>query len=370
MAESDDLDRTESPTPKRLEDARKRGQVARSRDLSAAAITLAAGLGLHSGGQVLGGQMLSLMRDSLSFTRSDAVNPGRMVEILGATGWHALLAVTPLLGLLLAAAVLAPLLIGGWTFSTSAFAMKWERLDPVSGMGRVFSVRGSIEVLKSLARFAVVALVAMLVLRDQFAEFASLGAEPVRAGIGHALRLSGDAFIFLGGALGLIALVDAPLALWQHHKSLRMSRQEISDEAKESDGNPEVRGRIRRLQHDMSKRRMMAEVPHAHVIVTNPTHYAVALRYDEDRMRAPIVVAKGVDLMALQIRKVASEHAVPIVEAPPLARALHASCELGAEVPARLYAAVAQLLTYVFQLRVASRVGKPLPPQPQIDIQP
>jgi flagellar biosynthetic protein FlhB len=368
MSEQDDPERTESPTPKRLEDARRRGQVARSRDLAAAAITLTGGLAMQSGGAALGGQLLALMREPLTFSRNDAVNPGRMIEVLGSSGWHALQAIAPLLGLLLAAAVLAPLLIGGWAFSTEAFSMKWERLDPVAGMGRVFSVRGSIEVVKSLARFAVVAVVGIMVLRNQFAEFTSLGGEPIRSAIGHALRLTGEAFIYLGGALGIIALVDAPLALWQHHRSLRMTRQEIRDESRESDGNPEVRGRIRRVQQEMSKRRMMAEVPRAHVIVTNPTHYAVALRYDEDRMGAPIVVAKGVELMALQIRKVAAEHSVPIVEAPPLARALHAHCELGAEVPARLYAAVAQLLTYVYQLKLAVRVGKPLPPAPKIEL--
>jgi flagellar biosynthetic protein FlhB len=239
----------------------------------------------------------------MTFTRAGATVPEHMIEVLGTVSLQAALAVSAAARLLLAAAVLAPLMIGGWTFSTSAMAPDLQRLDPVAGLGRVFSLNGLIEVTKSLARFAVVAVVAALVLRHQFRDFTLLGAAPVRAGIGQALLLCGQALMWLGGALGLIAMIDVPLALWQHHRRLKMSRQEIRDESKETDGNPEVRGRIRQLQNEMSRRRMMEEVPRADVIVTNPTHYAVALRYDEDRMRAPIVVAKGVDLIALQIRR-------------------------------------------------------------------
>ena len=365
MAELDDREKTESPSQKRLEDARSRGQVARSRDLGAAATTLTGGVALYFLGGSIGGQFLDLMRRQLSFSRIDATVPERMTELLGSSGWQALQIVTPLLGLLLFAAVASPLLIGGWTFSTTALAPNWERLDPIAGMARVFSARGFIEVCKSLARFGVVAVVAVWVLRRQFAEFMALGAESVHGGIAHALLLAGKAFILLGGALGFIALIDVPIALWQHHRSLRMSKQELREEARETDGNPEVRGRIRRIQQDLAKRRMMAEVPKAHVIVTNPTHYAVALRYEDDRMRAPVVVAKGADLIALQIRKVAAAHAIPIIEAPPLARALHSSCELGAEIPARLYAAVAQLLTYVYQLKAAVSSGRPAPRPPE-----
>jgi flagellar biosynthetic protein FlhB len=290
-----------------------------------------------------------------------------VVPALGAAGLQGLLAVAPILGLLLAAAVLAPLLIGGWNFSAEPLALNWSRLDPVAGMGRLFALRGFIELLKSLARVAVVALVAVGTLRSQFRQFQLLGAEPVAVAVAHALSLAGVALIWLGGALGLIAAVDVPLALWQHQRALRMTRDEIREESKDVEGNPEVRNRIRRVQQEMSRRRMMQEVPRADVIVTNPTHYAVALRYEESRMRAPVVVAKGTDLVALRIRAIAAEHRVPVVEAPPLARALHASCELGDEIPARLYAAVAQVLTYVYQLRTASRRGTRGPQPPRID---
>jgi flagellar biosynthetic protein FlhB len=368
MADNDnEEERTESPTQKRVDDARKRGQVPRSRDFSAAAVTLAGGLGLYSLGSALGGGLAGVMRSALSFRGSEALDDGHLLVALGNATSAAAFAVTPILGLLLAAAVLAPLAIGGWNFSVEALVPKFERLDPMAGLGRVFSLQGLIELLKSLARFSVVALVAVIVLRRQFSAYAGLSSEPLHAGILHAITMAGSALIALGGGLAAIALVDVPLALWQHNRSLRMTRDEIRQESRESEGSPETRSRVRQVQQAMARRRMMAEVPKADVVVTNPTHYAVALRYDEDRMRAPVVVAKGADLVALRIRELATEHGVPIVEAPPLARALHAGCELGDEIPARLYAVVAQVLTYVYHLKVARRVGYGMPTPPNID---
>jgi flagellar biosynthesis protein FlhB len=368
VAEHEQHDRTESPTQKRQEDARRRGQVPRSRDLSAAAVTLAGGVGLYNLGQVLGGGMLQLMHSSFELGAAQAMDSNYMLAALGAAALRAALAAAPLLGLLLAAAVLAPLAIGGWNFSATALVPQWERLDPVAGMQRLWSLQGFIELLKSLARFLVVALVAVLVLRHQYRQFALLSTEPLRAAITHALTLAGTALVALGGALAAIAAVDVPLALWQHNRSLRMSRDEIREESRDSEGSPEVRTRIRRIQQEQARGRMMAEVPRADVVITNPTHYAVALRYDEARMRAPVVVAKGQDLLAQRIRELAREHAVPLVEAPPLARALHAGCDLGDEIPARLYAVVAQVLTYVYQVRIARRTGAPPPAEPTIDM--
>jgi len=365
MAESERHDQTESPTQKRLEDARERGQVPRSRDLSAALVTLTGGLGLYGLGQVLGGGLMQMMRAAMATGASPRDGSGYLLSALGAAATRSAMAVAPLLALMLAAALLAPLAIGGWNFSATALLPRWERLDPVSGLGRVFSIRGLIELLKSLARFAVVALVAVLVLRHQYAQFIALGGQPLQPAIARALTLAGTAFIALAGALGAIAAVDVPLALWQHHRSLRMSRDEIREETRDAEGSPELRARIRRTQQEQARRRMMAEVPRADVVVTNPTHYAVALRYDETRMRAPLVVAKGADLIALRIRELAAEHAVPLIEAPPLARALHAGCELGDEIPARLYSVVAQVLTYVYQVRLARRSGRPSPPPPE-----
>jgi flagellar biosynthetic protein FlhB len=281
---------------------------------------------------------------------------------------HGALAMAPLLGLLLAAAVLAPLAIGGWTFSSEALTPNFERLNPVSGLARVFSVRGLIELGKALARFFVVAIVSVALLWKQFRSFNQLELEPTGAAVAHALALAGTAMLALGGALALIALIDAPLAIWQFNKQMRMTRQEIREEHKETEGSPEIKSRVRRTQQAMARKRMMQQVPKASVVITNPTHFAVALQYDESRMRAPIVLAKGRDLVAARIREIAAEHKIPLVEAPPLARALHASCELGDEIPARLYAAVAKILVYVYQLRTARRRGEPSPVPPSVDL--
>jgi flagellar biosynthetic protein FlhB len=367
MADTEQGDRTERPTPRRLQEARRRGEVPRSRDLSAALVTLAGGVGLTMLGGVVGGRLLALVAGSMSFTRGAAMDTGQILPALGAASLQGLLAVAPILGLLLVAAVLAPLLIGGWNFSGEPLALNWSRLDPIAGLGRMFSLRGSIELLKALARVGVVAAVAVVLLRVQFRQYQLLGAEPVGTAIAHALSLAGGALIALGGALGLIALIDVPLTLWQHQRALRMTREEIREESKDVEGNPEIRSRVRRMQQEMARRRMMDEVPRADVVITNPTHYAVALRYEENRMRAPVVVAMGRDLVALRIREIAARHQVPLVEAPPLARALHASCDLGDEIPARLYAAVAQVLTYVYQLRTARRRGLRAPPPPHVE---
>jgi flagellar biosynthesis protein FlhB len=368
MAEQDDRERTESPTQKRLEDARAKGQVPRSRDLNAAAVVLAGGAGLMTLGSLIGGKMLAIMRDGLSLTNPEAFDGGEMLLRFGHSALQGALAIAPLLGLLLAAAVLAPLSIGGWTFSSEALVPNFSRLNPIAGFGRVFSLRGLIELAKALARVLLVALVAVIVMRRQFHSYSSLSLEPTPVAIGHSLTLCGAALMALGGALAVIALIDVPLALWQFHKSMRMSRQEIRDENKESDGNPEMKSRVKRVQQAMARKRMMQEVPKADVVITNPTHYAVALRYDDTRMRAPVVVAKGKDLIAQRIRELAIEHKVAMVEAPPLARALHAHCELGDAIPARLYAAVAKVLTYVYQLRTARRQGGPAPVPPTVEV--
>src|ERR1700722_6783861 len=368
MAEGDDRERTESPTQKRLDDARAKGQVPRSRDLSAAAIVLTGGVGLLSLGSLMGGQLLTLMRDGLSIHASEALDSGWMVMRFEHAALAAGMSAAPLLGLLLAAAVLTPLAIGGWTFSSEALVPNFERLNPVEGFGRILSIRGLIELCKALARVFLVAAVAVLVLRKQFHQYSALSIEPPAVAIGHAMRLGGAALIALGGALAVIAIIDVPLALWQFHKSMRMTRQEIRDESKESDGSPEMKSRIKRMQQVLARKRMMQEVPKADVVITNPTHYAVALRYDDQRMRAPVVVAKGQDLIAARIREIALEHKVAIVEAPPLARALHALCDLGDPIPTRLYAAVAKVLTYVYQLRTVRRQGGPAPEPPVVEL--
>jgi len=360
-------ERTEQPTTKRLEEARRKGQVPRSPELTTAAVVLIAGVALDLLGSRLGGALYDLMRSSLSLTRAQALDESRLVHSLVASSAEALRACAPVLGLTLVAALLAPLAIGGWNLSFEALVPDLTRLSPLAGLERLFSARSAVELAKTFGKFLLVAGAAVVFLWQRSPELLALGTEPLRPAIAHAAQLSGNALLVLAGSLAVIAAIDVPWQLWSHSRRLRMSRQEIREELKESEGSPEVRGRVRRLQHEVAKRRMMQKVPKADVVVVNPTHYAVALSYDERRMRAPVVVAKGAGEVAARIREVAIEHRVPIFEAPPLARALHRAVPLDGEIPASLYVAVAQVLTYVYQLRIARRTGAPPPQRPQID---
>jgi flagellar biosynthetic protein FlhB len=370
MAEQDSAqERTEQPTPKRLEEARRKGQIPRSRDLTAAAVMLAGGSALYMMGGAMGSQLHSMMTSGLSISRDEALDAAHLAPALGTLAAMGLRAILPVLAIVLVAAILAPLALGGWSFSNESLAPKFERLNPLQGFKRMFSMRSLVELTKALAKFGAVAFIAVLVLWSDSAELLSLGKEPMQQAIGHAAKLSGQALLLISAGLLLIAGIDVPYQLWQHNKQLKMSREEIRQEMKESEGSPEVKGRIRQIQQDMARQRMMQDVPKADVVVTNPTHFAVALRYDESRMRAPIVVAKGVDLVAARIREVATENQVAIFEAPPLARVLYRNVEIGDEIPSHLYVAVAQVLSYVFQLRVAKRHGAPMPERPVVEVE-
>ncbi len=370
MAEHDsnDQDRTEQATPKRLEEARRRGDIPRSRDLSAAAVSMSGALGILFLGGETARRLYDMTRANLSLTPAQALQDGYMLMALSHSAAQALLACAPIFAAVALAAVLAPLILGGWSFSTEALAPNFARLSPASGFKRMFSSQALIELSKSLAKFAVVALAAILVLRYDINQLLGLGSEPAVRGTMHAAQLSAKAFLILAASLLLIAAIDAPYQLWQYAKKMRMSREEIRREMKESEGSPEVKGRIRQAQQAMARRRMMQEVPKADVVVTNPTHFAVALRYDENRMRAPVVVAKGADLVAARIREIANENNVPIFEAPPLARVLHRNVDLGQEIPSALYAAVAQVLTYVFQLKAAKQGLAMMPVRPEVSV--
>jgi flagellar biosynthetic protein FlhB len=232
----------------------------------------------------------------------------------------------------------------------------------------MFSMRGAVELAKAFAKFLLLGLITVAVLWQRSGEIMALGSEPVTVAIAHAASLAGFALTMLALGLVAIAAVDVPWQLWQYTRQMRMTRAQVREEMRESEGAPEVKGRIRTLQREFAKRRMMRDVPKADVVVVNPTHFAVALRYDERRMRAPIVVAKGQDLIAARIREIAEEHRVPIFEAPPLARALHRYVDIGAEIPTPLYVAVAQVLTYITQLRSAKRDGAAPPPPPSIEV--
>ena len=358
MAEESAQERTEKATPKRLQDARKKGQVARSRELNSAALVLLGSAGLWLLGDRISTCLQGVLRSGLAFDRTAALDPTALGARLARASGEALFALAPWLALALVVAALAPLMLGGFLLSAENLQLKFERLDPAKGLKRVFSAQGAVETGKALGKFVVVGGLAALVMSQMAPALLNLGGEPVPAAVMHAGELIARAFFLTAFGLLLIAAVDVPFQLWHHAKQLRMTRQDIKDEMKESEGRPEVRGRIRQRQQELSRRRMMQDVPTASVVVTNPTHYAIALRYDVGGNGAPRLVAKGADLVAAQIRALAKEHNVPILEQPPLARALYYSTRLGAEVPRELYAVVAQVLAYVYQLRTLMAAGR------------
>lgn len=368
MADNDNQqERTEQPTAKRLEKAREQGQVPRSTDLSAAAVLLLAAGGFELLGRWSGGQLHALMRSGLALPRARALDESAALGAFAGAAGHALYACAPLFGLTVLAALAAPIALGGRGFHLQALAPDFSRLSPGAGFARMFSMNGAVELAKAFAKFLALALVAALVLWQHSGAILALGTQPAPVAIARAASMAAFALLMLSGTLALIAAVDVPWQLWRYTQGLRMTREQIREEMKDTEGAPEIKGRIRKIQAERARRRMMREVPKADVVVVNPTHFAVALRYDEQRMRAPIVVAKGQDLIAARIREIAEEHRVPIFEAPPLARALHRHVELGAEIPAALYVAVAQVLTYLAQLRAARRDGGAPPAPPAIE---
>ncbi|HTW37422.1 MAG TPA: flagellar biosynthesis protein FlhB [Steroidobacteraceae bacterium] len=360
-------ERTEQPTPKRLEEARRHGQVPRSPELTTAAVVLLVGIGLHFFGSRTAAALSGLMQADLALPREQALDAAWLMPSLGTSLLRALDALAPILGLTLVAALIAPLTLGGWNFSFEALVPDFTRLSPLNGVQRIFSLRSLVELAKAFAKFLLIGAVAVGFLRQHANGLLALGAEPLHTAIADAAALGSSALLALSAALAVIAAADVPWQFWNHRQRLRMTRQEVREELRESEGSPELKGRIRRAQQEAAKRRMMQEVPKADVVVVNPTHFAVALRYEEQRMRAPIVVAKGADEVAARIREVALEHGVPIFQAPPLARALHRAVPLGGEIPLALYVAMAQVLTYVYQLRTARRTGAVPPVPPSLD---
>jgi flagellar biosynthetic protein FlhB len=310
-----------------------------------------------------------IYRLGFSYDRAALLSGALPTHVLGAAVREALLLFAPVALATLLAALAAPLLLGGLNFSTEALQPKFERLDPIAGLGRMLSLHGLVELGKSLLKVVFIGAALYLLLRHSSTAMMATGRGGVGAGIAASMSLLGRAALLFGALLGLIGGIDAVYQRFDYNRRQRMTKQELRDESKETDGNPELKSRIRQTQHQMARRRMMQDLPDADVVITNPTHFAVALRYDDSRMGAPRVIAKGMDVLAQQIRQVAAGHRIPLVEAPPLARALYATTELGREVPAALYVAVAQVLAYVYQLKQAAAHGAvpPEPPSPQVD---
>jgi len=364
MAESESgADKSEEPTEKRLRESREKGQLARSRELNTVAVTLGGIGGLLASGSSLAGSLMAMMQSNFELSRETLLDENAMVQLLMSSGMIALEAIMPLLIVLLIVSIIGPISLGGWLFSGKSMAPKFSRMNPGAGLKRMFSTHALVELLKALAKFIVVLLVALAVLGAYQDDLLSIAKQPLDLAIMHSAEVVGWCALWMACGLILIAAVDVPFQLWDNKQKLMMTKQEVRDEYKDSEGKPEVKSRIRQMQREMSERRMMQAVPDADVVITNPTHFAVALKYDGDKGGAPMLVAKGGDFLALKIREIAQEHQVTVLESPALARAVYYSTELEQEIPAGLYLAVAQVLAYVYQLR-QYRSGKGKRPDP------
>lgn len=361
MSDDSDLERTEPASPRRLEKAREEGQVPRSQELTTFTMLIAASGSLWIIGSMLMQKLSTLLENGLQIEREVAFNPALLLPRLFQLTLDGLLAVAPLFSWLVIVALTAPMLLSGWLFSSKALFPDFKRLNPVNGLKRIFSSRGLVELIKAIAKVCVIGGVAAAVIWSHKQDVLDLVSMPLDTSLISMGNLIVLTFMLIVGAMLLIVVIDVPFQLWNHARQLRMSREDLRKEAKEDEGDPQVKARIRSMQREMARRRMMAEVPKADVVVTNPTHYAVALKYQGRSMGAPRVVAKGADLVAARIRELAGEHHIPVLEVPPLARALYHHVELEAEIPEALYTAVAHVLAYVFQLRKYETVGGAFP---------
>ncbi|EJN35812.1 flagellar biosynthesis protein FlhB [Pseudomonas sp. GM80] len=367
MAESESgQDKTEDPTEKRKKDSREKGEIARSKELNTLAVMLAGAGGLLIFGGMLAQDLMELMRMNFTLTREVIMDERSMGTFLLNSGKIALVAIQPVMITLLLAALLGPIALGGWLFAAGSMAPKFSRMNPGAGLKRMFSMKAIVELLKALAKFFIVLAVALVVLSSDVDDLLRIAHEPLDQAIIHSVLLVGWSTLWMACGLILIAAVDVPVQIWESMKKLKMTKQEVRDEHKDQEGKPEVKQRIRQLQREMSQRRMMAAVPDADVVITNPTHYAVALKYDAEKGGAPLLLAKGNDFLALKIREIAVANNVMLLESPALARSIYYSTELDEEIPGGLYLAVAQVLAYVYQIR-QYRAGKGKRPDPLKD---
>ncbi|CAN1599831.1 flagellar biosynthesis protein FlhB [Pseudomonas sp. B21-028] len=368
MAESESgQDKTEDPTEKRRRESREKGEIARSKELNTLVVMLAGtgGLLIYGGGLAL--DLLEIMRLNFSLPREVLLSPGAMTQYLLHSGKIAIVAMQPILIFLLLAAFIGPISLGGWLFAAGSLAPKFSRMNPLAGLKRMFSISALMELLKAFGKFLLVLSVALTVLQSDIDDVLRIAHEPLEQAIIHSVQLVGWSALWMACGLMLIAAIDVPIQLYQSKQKLMMTKQEVRDEHKDQEGKPEVKQRIRQLQREVSQRRMMAAIPTADVVITNPTHYAVALKYDPDKGNAPVLLAKGSDFLALKIREIAVANEVMLLESPALARSIYYSTELDQEIPGGLYLAVAQVLAYVYQIR-QHRAGKGKRPDPLKDL--
>jgi flagellar biosynthetic protein FlhB len=375
MAESSNAEKTEPASAKRLKQARESGDIPRSREVATFTVLMTAGAGLWMLGGGVVSKLSSTLERGLSLDREQIYNPNVLIERIATDIGGVMLACLPLALAIMLVAVVSPLLIGGWNFSAKSFMPNFAKLNPLNGLGNMVSTNALVELLKAVAKTLLVGAVAWYVVMSEKDAVIGLAVEPLGAAVSHLGGLVAKAFLIMVGSLGAIAVLDGPYQIWHYANKLKMTRQEVIQESKESDGNPQIKGKIRQLQREMARKRMMSNVPTADVVVTNPTHFAVALKYADGKQGAPRVVAKGTDEVAAKIREIARENKVALLEAPALARALYKHTDIDDEIPEALYSAVAEVLAYVYQLRAYTKGTsnrypdrpKKLPVPPEMD---
>ena len=364
MAEESDLEKTEPASSRRLEQAREEGQVPRSREIGAFLILVVSAAAFWFVGPWMMQRTTAIVRRGLILEEPLFRDPRFMLVRFADLSLDALFSFAPLFLALVIAALISPFFLGSWNFSLKVLNPDAGRLDPIKGLGRLVSWSGLVELLKAVAKALLVGGVAFWVLWSERDDIFSLFGQSVEVGLNSAGHLVNYSFLMIVLAMLLIVALDVPFQIWQYHDKLKMSKEEVKQEGKELEGNPQIKGRIRQLQREAARKRMMGAVPTADVIVTNPTHFAVALAY-KSGMGAPKVLAKGMGEIAMKIREIGAAHGVPTLEAPPLARALYRYAELDQEIPSTLYAAVAEVLAYVYQLANWRQAGGnyPMPPR-------
>jgi len=363
MAEDSDLERTEPASGRRLEQARTEGQVPQSRELSTTLVLISGTAALWMFGSPLATHLLSIVERGLTVDRRAAFDTEKLPHFFLSMLGDGLLALAPLFLVLMVAALAPPFLMGGFNFSSKSLIPSFSKLNPVSGLARMFSANSAAELFKAIMKIVLVGGVAFWVIKHEKDAAFSLISQPLEMALQSTMHILLFSSLSIVASLAFIAALDVPFQLWEYHRKLRMTKDEVRQEFKEMEGDPQVKGRIRSQQREMSRKRMMSAVPNAQIVVTNPTHYAVALQYD-DKMAAPRVVAKGRGLIAAKIREIAKEHGVPLLEAPPLARALYTHTEIGATIPGALFRAVAEVMAYVYQLNHYAANGGHAPDAP------
>ena len=351
MAEDSDLEKTEAATGKRIERAREEGKVVQSKELAIFIQLMAAIGGLMLMGNYIMEKLLALTRRGLTMDRAAVFDPTLMMSRFMQDTTDAIIAFLPLMLLFILAAFAGPLLMGGWQFTWKPLTPDLSKFNPISGLKRMISLNSLMELMKASVKATIIGGIGAAVIWRYKDELFALASESLGTGMAHMSDLLFTSALFMVASLILIVLADVPYQLWHYAKGLRMTKEEVKQEAKEMEGDPQIKARIRSAQRAAARKRMMSAVPKADVIITNPTHYAIALKYEEGQMAAPQIVAKGMGLLAERIMELGQEHAVPVLQAPPLARALYRHADVGDTVPERLYTAVAEVLAYVYQLR-------------------